>query len=76
MAATMHHVARLAGVSIKTVSNVVNGFPKVRPETRERVQDAIAKLNYEVNVTARNLRRGKTGLITLALPELKIEALE
>ncbi len=72
MAATMHDVARLAGVSTKTVSNVINGYPHVRSATRDKVQDAIAELGYELNLTARNLRLGRTGLITLALPELKL----
>lgn len=72
MAATMQDVARLAGVSVKTVSNVVNDFPHVRPETRARVEGAISKLGYEVNLTARNLRQGRTGMIALALPELKL----
>lgn len=68
----MQDVARLAGVSAKTVSNVVNNLPHVSAKTRARVEDAITKLGYEVNVTARNLRTGRTGLITLALPELKL----
>ncbi|QIK73791.1 LacI family transcriptional regulator [Propioniciclava coleopterorum] len=68
----MHDVARLAGVSAKTVSNVINGYPHVREATRAKVQLAIDKLGYELNVTARNLRLGRTGLITLALPELKL----
>lgn len=72
MAATMQDVAKLAGVSVKTVSNVVNAFPHVSAATRKRVEDAIGKLGYEVNITARNLRRGRTGLIGLALPELKL----
>ncbi|WP_129339679.1 LacI family DNA-binding transcriptional regulator [Cellulomonas endophytica] len=68
----MHQVAERAGVSIKTVSNVVNDLPLVRPETRARVEEAIAALGYRVNVSARNLRRGRTGLIGLALPELSL----
>ncbi|TRY19702.1 LacI family transcriptional regulator [Tessaracoccus rhinocerotis] len=72
MAATMQDVARLAGVSAKTVSNVVNDKPHVSKETRVRVRRAIDKLGYELNVTARNLRKGRTGLIGLALPELKL----
>lgn len=71
MAATMQDVARLAGVSAKTVSNVVNGHPHVSETTRKKVLQAIDKLDYELNVTARNLRKGRTGLIGLALPELK-----
>lgn len=72
MPATMHDVARLAGVSIKTVSNVVNDYPYIRPQTRQRVEAAIQELGYEVNATARNLRRGRTGMIGLALPELSL----
>lgn len=70
MAATMQDVARLAGVSVKTVSNVVNGYPYLRPATRASVEAAIAKLGYQVNVAARNLRQGRTGMIGLAVPEL------
>lgn len=70
MAATLHDVARLAGVSIKTVSNVVNDYPHIRPATRARVEDAIAELGYTPNLTARSLRSGRTGAIALAVPEL------
>lgn len=70
MAATLHDVARLAGVSIKTVSNVINDYPHVRTTTRERVQAAISELNYTPNLTARNLRSGRTGMIGLAVPDL------
>jgi len=72
MAATLHDVARLADVSIKTVSNVINDFPHVRPATREKVQAAIAALGYQPNLSARSLRSGRTGVITLALPELSL----
>ncbi|WP_407318793.1 LacI family DNA-binding transcriptional regulator [Isoptericola halotolerans] len=72
MAVTMHDVAHRAGVSIKTVSNVVNDYPHVRAETRRRVQDAIDSLGYRLNTTARNLRQGRTGMIGLALPELSL----
>ena len=63
MAVTLHDVARLAGVSIKTVSNVINDYPHIRPATRERVEHAIAELGYTPNLTARNLRSGRTGAI-------------
>ena len=69
---TMRDVAERAGVSIKTVSNVLNDYPYIRPETRDRVEAAITELGYQVNVTARNLRRGMTGVIGLALPELSL----
>ncbi|UOE44247.1 LacI family DNA-binding transcriptional regulator [Agromyces larvae] len=72
MAATLHDVARLAGVSIKTVSNVINDYPHVRAETRERVEHAIVELGYTPNLTARNLRSGRTGAIALAIPDLSL----
>jgi DNA-binding LacI/PurR family transcriptional regulator len=70
VAATLHDVARLAGVSIKTVSNVINDYPHIRPATRQRVETAIAELGYQPNLSARSLRSGRTGVIALALPEL------
>lgn len=68
--ATMADVARLAGVSVKTVSNVINGYPYIREPTRQRVQGAIDALGYEVHAAARSLRSGRTGIIGLAVPEL------
>ncbi|HYJ74675.1 MAG TPA: LacI family DNA-binding transcriptional regulator [Kineosporiaceae bacterium] len=70
MRATMKHVAARAGVSIKTVSNVVNGSERVAPETRRRVQAAIDELGFVPNATARSLRSGRSGVVALALPEL------
>jgi len=72
MAATLHDVARVANVSIKTVSNVINDYPHIRPETKQRVVDAIAELGYRPNLSARSLRSGRTGVIGLALPELSL----
>jgi DNA-binding LacI/PurR family transcriptional regulator len=66
----MNDVATLAGVSIKTVSNVINGYPYIRSETKERVESAIRSLDYRLNVSARNLRAGRSRTITLAVPEL------
>jgi len=68
---TIHDVARIAGVSIKTVSNVINDYPHVRPETRQKVQQAIEELDYRPNLSARGLRSGRTGVIGLAVPELR-----
>jgi LacI family transcriptional regulator, repressor for deo operon, udp, cdd, tsx, nupC, and nupG len=70
MAATLKDVAAQAGVSIKTVSNVVNGYSFVTAENRRRVQEAIDDLGYVPNIGARNLRKGRTGFLTLAVPEL------
>ncbi|MBN9606833.1 MAG: LacI family DNA-binding transcriptional regulator [Actinomycetales bacterium] len=68
----MSDVARLAGVSIKTVSNVVNDYPHISVGTRERVLAAIAELGYVPNSTARSLRSGRSGVIGLAVPELSL----
>jgi DNA-binding LacI/PurR family transcriptional regulator len=70
VAASLKDVAALAGVSVKTVSNVVNGHTYVAPPTREKVKRALAELDYRPNLSARNLRQGRTGVIALALPEL------
>jgi DNA-binding LacI/PurR family transcriptional regulator len=70
MAATMDDVARLAGVSKKTVSNYFNGYRYMTPETRGRIAAAVAELNYRMNVSARNLSSGRTGTIALAIPEI------
>ncbi|GAB3391051.1 LacI family DNA-binding transcriptional regulator [Humibacter soli] len=70
MRATVKDVAALANVSPKTVSNVINGGVFVRPETKERVNKALAELDYVPNLSARGLRNGRTGVIALALPDL------
>ncbi len=62
---TIDDVAKLAGVSIKTVSRVVNREPNVRDSTREKVQHAIAQLNYRPNISARNLASLRSHLIGL-----------
>lgn len=71
MAITMREVAVAAGVSIKTVSNVINNYPYIRPDTRERVLKAIEELGYQPNLSARGLRSGRTGVISLIIPDLK-----
>ena len=63
--ATIDDVAELAGVSIKTVSRVVNREPNVRDSTRAKVEKAIAKLNYRPNLSARNLASYHSHLIGL-----------
>jgi len=70
MAVSLKDVATAAGVSIKTVSNVVNDYPFVSAQTRARVQATIDELGYRPNLSARRLRSGRTGLIALSLPEL------
>ncbi len=62
---TIDDVASLAGVSIKTVSRVVNREPNVRESTKERVDKAIAELDYSPNPSARNLASHRAKLIIL-----------
>ncbi|NIJ04926.1 LacI family DNA-binding transcriptional regulator [Frigoribacterium faeni] len=70
MRATVKDVAARAGVSPKTVSNVVTGAVPVSAETRARVEEAVAALDYVPNLSARGLRTGRTGVVALALPDL------
>lgn len=62
---TIDDVASLAGVSIKTVSRVVNQEPNVRESTREKVEQAITSLQYRPNISARNLASHRSRLIVL-----------
>lgn len=64
-APTINDVAALAGVSKKTVSRVINNSPLLRPETREKVQKAIASLDFSPNPQARALAFRKNFLIVL-----------
>lgn len=66
--ATIHEVAAQAGVSIKTVSRVLNHEPRVTPETRARVQAAVAALRYTPNPAARNLSSAVSATLGLAFP--------
>jgi DNA-binding LacI/PurR family transcriptional regulator len=70
MAVTLRDVAARAGVSPRTVSNVVNDFHHVAPATRAKVQVALSELDYRPNLLARSLRQGRTGIVTLLLPHL------
>ncbi|WP_431279461.1 LacI family DNA-binding transcriptional regulator [Leifsonia poae] len=68
----LQDVADLAGVSMKTVSNVVHDYPHVSAKMRERVQNAIAELGYRPNVLGRRLATGRTGLIALAFADVSV----
>lgn len=65
-------VAERAGVSIKTVSNVVHDHPYVRPEMRARVQAAIDELGYRPNMSARRLVTGRTGTVLVAVTSIDV----
>ncbi len=68
----MRDVAALAGVSLKTVSRVVNDEPGVSPDARSRVVDAVARLDYRHNLAASNLRRtdSRTGTIAALVQDV------
>nr|WP_286286756.1 LacI family DNA-binding transcriptional regulator [Microbacterium sp. ASV49] len=71
--ASMNDVAALAGVSAQTVSRVANAHPRVLPETRERVLEAMRTLGYRPNSAARNLKSGRfrsVGFVTFNLTTL------
>jgi LacI family transcriptional regulator len=67
---TMRDVARVAGVSAKTVSRVFNDDPHVAEETRDRVRWAMQKLNYVPNMLARSFRAGADAAVGLAIPDI------
>lgn len=60
---TIHDVAKRAGVSIGTVSNVINQKNKVAPDTTERILDAIKELNYIPNTVAKSLKTSQSRII-------------
>ena len=72
MAVTLRDVAARAGVSTRTVSNVVNDFHYVSPTMRAKVRTALDELDYKPNLLARSLRQGRTGIITLLVPEIAV----
>jgi LacI family transcriptional regulator len=67
---TMRDVARVAGVSAKTVSRVFNDDPHVTQETRDRVRWAMQKLNYVPNLLAKSFRAGADTAVGLAIPDI------
>ncbi len=67
---TIKDVAREAGVSVATVSRVVNNDAKVADATRERVAQAIRELNYQPNLIGRNLRTACTNRVLVLLPAI------
>ena len=67
---TIKDVAKLAGVSLGTVSNVLNGKIAVNPGTVRRVQEAIDTLNYKPHQTARSLKTSRTMNVAVVLPDI------
>jgi LacI family transcriptional regulator len=69
--ATIREIARAAGVSIATVSRVINGRPDVSPQTREAVLRVVREHGFSTNRNARALSGGRTGLVGVTLPILE-----
>ena len=72
MGVRLQDVADLAGVSMKTVSNVVRDYKHVSPAMREKVQRAIDELGYRPNMMGRRLATGRTGLLGLAFSNVTV----
>jgi LacI family transcriptional regulator len=71
LAVSIKDVAARAGVSIATVSHVLNGTRATRPDTRDRVLAAIEELGYSQNQAARNLARGRSSLLGLIISDIR-----
>ena len=67
---TMKHIAEEAGVSLGTVSHVMTGNAPVRPGMRRRVMEAVRSLGYQPSLIARDLRRNKTSIIGMVIPDI------
>lgn len=67
--ATMKDVAERSGVSVTTVSHVVNGTRRVSDEVRLRVEGVMEEIGYRPNILARGLRRGEATLLGLVVPD-------
>ena len=67
---TIRDVAERAGVSITTVSHVINGTRKVEPATAARVEEAVDELGYRPNALARSMRRGTTHTVGVIIPDI------
>ncbi|MCE5256899.1 MAG: LacI family transcriptional regulator [Spirochaetaceae bacterium] len=70
---SIRDVAKLAGVSVSTVSRVLGGSQKVGKETRRRVEQAIETIGYQPNLLAQGLRSKRGSLIGLVVPEIRQE---
>jgi LacI family transcriptional regulator len=66
----LRDVAERAGVSVGSASRVINGYPNVGPELRERVERAIAELGYRRNLLAQGLRTRRAQLVSLIVPDI------
>jgi DNA-binding LacI/PurR family transcriptional regulator len=72
MPPTQKELAKLAGVSAGTVSNVISGVPRVSERSRRKVLAAIKTLNYQPNLIARSLRTNRTFTLGMVIPDITI----
>ena len=72
MPPTQKELAKLAGVSSGTVSNVISGVTEVSERSRKKVLDAIKALNYQPNLIARSLRTNRTHTLGMVIPDITI----
>ena len=70
MAASIKDVAQVAGVSVATVSHVINGTKNVSDSTKALVENAVKELDYQPNSVARSLRVSQTNIIGLIIPDI------
>ena len=68
--ANIQQVAKQAGVSVATVSRVLNGQDTVSYKTKIKVEDAITKLNYEPSMLGRNLRNSESRMLLILIPTI------
>ena len=68
---TIKDIGRQLGISPSTVSRALQDSPRIGAKTKQAVQTLAKQLQYFPNTTARNLRRGKTGVIAVVLPEIR-----
>ena len=66
---TIYEVAKAAGVSLATVSRVINNQTNVTPETKKKVEDTIARLGYKPNALAQGLATNRTTNIGIIIPD-------
>ena len=71
MSVNIYDIAKKAGVSVVTVSRVINNYPSVRPHNRAKVLEAMKELDYKPNAAARSLAKGRTGMVGLVLPSMQ-----
>lgn len=67
---TIKDIARLAGVSVTTVSRAINNAPEINPETRERILELCQKEGYRINLLARSLISSRSNVIGVILPDI------